>query len=230
MSNAKNKDRVVLREPEDTRRRNDEELQPDVDDGTDAPTEEDTLESEVGEERSVFKEFPDGWKFGYVTEYDEETTTFTVTYTDEAVTVEKYHLQNLTELVDILYECWEVGSFVYKEFTDGWKFGFVYEYSQASFSYTIQYDDGTMESYPFGSKELDQIVNHASEYHGYEEGTQVLREEDGAYGTILLFEADCWTYTVEWDETGAQEEIENMTLVMSMVEAARSIQPDNHPK
>lgn len=93
-------------------------------------------------------------------------------------------------------DLWEVGTYVYKEYADGWYSGVIATYDSGTNNYTVVYEDGETETFPADSDELDSIVENANNYEPYLPGQAV--KTYGLSGTIMKFEVRIWKGDHYW--------------------------------
>jgi hypothetical protein len=112
--------------------------------GTESPSDEGTPEGDwyhVG--TRVSAEFPEGRKFGFITEYNRDTSTYTIEYDDESTDffpLGSLELDNMVSYVEE-YVAYEVGTEVYRE--EDQAYGKIIDFE--NFLYTIKWYHGPME-------------------------------------------------------------------------------------
>jgi hypothetical protein len=166
----------------------------------------------------VWYEFDDGWWQGTITDYDAAEKTYDITWSDGSVDT-YYDLDKVDQMVydaqdnteeatdyyDDSFQDYEIGTFVYKEFDDGWWVGNIVAYENGS--YTVRWTDNTFDNFDADSQELAEIVDNADnipddfDVQIYPIGTPVYLEFDDGnwyHGTIESYQESM--YTVEWED------------------------------
>jgi len=139
----------------------------------------------------VYDEFDDGWYVGTITNYDRNTLLYTVTWSSKDTVVYRY--DEIDEIVAAAADedrSWEIGTVVYKQswFNNGWSVGKVTQYDAGSDTYTVTWEDESLEMY--NDDDIDTMVLG---YHNRQSPEIISHvKEDGiSVGLISLLTVSC---------------------------------------